>query len=278
MNTIEEPSALQSNDLSRNYGSNWTATNVATLFEWMSIAAFNIRCLELSIHKHRTIIRNHTVIGLILSTLSGTISVSQFGITDENGTVSYILKGLFTTFAFTIAIMAGFLKVFQIQELLEQYIKLKQDWIVFSTAIASELQLPIELRRDALFIIIKNKTTYLDLLKSDVEVTEDIKVRAEKDLPHAANVHLDLSTLPRIIMNICIQELEDMKSANVRNKDRFSSRASQKTIGGALSPSSAPTAASAAANAVPESVTLTIAPLPKSPTLTESRPPSVPPA
>jgi hypothetical protein len=54
-------------------------------------------------------------------------------------------------------VYTGYIKIYQIQETLEQYIKMKQEWTVFSTSIASEPQLPIELRRDALFMIIKNK-------------------------------------------------------------------------------------------------------------------------
>jgi hypothetical protein len=92
---------------------------------------------------------------------------------------------------------------------------------VFSTSIASELQLPIELRRDALFMIIKNKHTYLDLLKVDVDIPEYLKKEADRTLPHPANLQLDITTLPRIIMDIGSQELDDLQSAGHRNKDRF---------------------------------------------------------
>lgn len=208
-------------DLARVYGTNWTKTNVSTLFEWMSIAAFNIRCLEIASKHYRSIIRNHTIFGLVLSTLSGTISVSTFGL-ETDPIASNVLKGIFAFFSFAIAVYTGYIKVYQIQERLEQFIRIKQDWTVFSTSLASELQLPIELRRDALWLIIKNKNVYLDLLKIDVEIPEKIKKIAENELPHPKDLHLDVSTLPRIIMDIGSQELNDLSSTNMRNKDRFS--------------------------------------------------------
>jgi hypothetical protein len=97
---------------------------------------------------------------------------------------------------------------------------MKQEWIVFSTTIASELQLPIELRRDALFIIIKHKNTYLDLLKIDIDFPKNVKEQANRSLPQN-HIKLDVSTLPRIIIDIGNQELDDLQSAGTRNKDRF---------------------------------------------------------
>lgn len=216
----ETPQNVKSYDLQRSYGTNWTKANVSTMFEWISVAAFNIRCLELGSDYNRRTIRKHTIIGLVLSTLSGTISVSQFGTVDTRA-ATLVLNGIFTLFSFTIAVFTGYLKIYQVQERLEQFIKLKQDWTTFATSIASELQLPIELRRDALFVIIKNKNTYLDLLKIDLELPDAIKRTASETLPHPENLSLDISTLPRIIMDIGSQELKDLQTAGIRNKDRF---------------------------------------------------------
>ena len=247
----DDPTTQATSDLSRQYGTNWTITNVSTLFEWVNIAAFNIRCLELSIEHYRKLIRNQTVMGLIFSTLSGTISVSQFGVSDSS-IQSIVLKSLFTVFSFSIAISAGWLKIYQIQERLENCIKLKSDWTVFSTAIASELQLPIELRRDALFMIKKHKDSYLDLMKTEAEIVECVKKAVARELPHPADRQLEIITLPHILIDICNQELADMKSANARNKDRFArapNASAQKTV-----------AQTAATSVLPTSVNLTVLP------------------
>lgn len=207
-------------DLSRSYGRNWTKTNVHTLFDWLTVAAFNMQCLEYAIEKHRASIRNFTIYGLLVSTLSGTISLSQFGI--ESGHVSNkILQGIFTFFTFSLAIYTGYIKIYQIQERLEQFIKLRQDWAVFATTIASELQLPIDLRRDALHLIIKYKSIYLDLIKIDIEIPENLRIRAEQSLPKTES-HIQVANLPSTIINIGIQEMDDLNRERLLDKDRFS--------------------------------------------------------
>jgi len=224
-----EESPSRTTDLARSYGSNWTKTNVSTLFEWIAIAAYNIKCLELGIIYYRRIIQKQTIYGLFISTLTGTLSVYQ--ISGAPGTeLTTILNGLFTFFSFTIAIFTGFVKVYQIQEQLEHFIKLKQDWTVFSTSIASELQLPVELRRDALFIIMKNKNTYLDLLKVDVEFPSHVPSKVKRMMPFPDNLSVQVSTLPEIIMDIGSQELRDLESASIRNKDRFSTHPPHKPL------------------------------------------------
>ena len=207
-------------DLSRSYGRNWTKTNVNTLFDWLTVAAFNMQCLEYAVENHRTSIRNFTIYGLVVSTLSGTISLSQFGI--EPGHVfNKVLQGIFTFFTFSLAIYTGYVKIYQIQERLEQFIKLRQDWAVFATSIGSELQLPIDLRRDALHLIIKYKSTYLDLIKIDIEIPEILRIRAEQSLPKTES-HIQATNLPSTIINIGIQEMDDLIGERRRDKDRFS--------------------------------------------------------
>lgn len=203
-------SSSPNNDYTRSYGTNWTRENTETLFEWMTIAAYNIRCLDLSAARYRSILRNHTIMGLILSTLSGTLGVSQFGLTG----VQYapeILNGFFILFTFGIAIYTGAIKVYQIQESLEDFIRYKQEWTTFSTRIASELQLPLELRRDALYIIVKHKQTYLELLKADLEIPVTVVRLASAEFsPHKTrNFHFGASALPNILIDICDKEQKE---------------------------------------------------------------------
>lgn len=234
------------NDLSRSYGSSWSQTNASTLFEWVNIAAFNIRCLELNILRYRRFLRYQMILNLLLSTGSGTLSVSQFGFSGSE-TADFWIKIVFTVFSFGIAISAGALKVYEIQDRLEAAIRLKQEWMVFSTAIASELQLPIALRHDALYTIDKNKGKYLDLLKIELDVTDAIKKQVAKELPHPAGIDLNMLSLSRIMVDICISELNDYKSDNTKDRDRLS-----KTVGATAHPRHA--AATASAETAPASI------------------------
>ncbi len=165
---------VMDNIMNRSIGTNWTANNLKTLLNWILIGAYYIECLELSIISSRRTLRYNIILGLILSTLTGTLNLTQFNLID-NQTVNYVIKGLLTAMAFIIAINTGRIKVYQYQESLEEYIRIKQEWIQFVVNIAAELQLPIDLRQDALYIIMNYKGKYLDLLKTESEISEKIK-------------------------------------------------------------------------------------------------------
>jgi hypothetical protein len=209
-------------DLRKSYGTNWTKSNVSVLFEWVTIAAYNIRCLELAIIHYRRKIRMNTILGLVLSTLSGTIATAQAGFPNSvTVNLTIILNVIFIVMTFSIAIMTGYIKIYQIQENLELNIKAKQEWISFSADIASELQLPIELRKDALWMIIKNKNIYLDLLKTNLEIPNYIGKRAQQEMKTEIKLNMDVSSLPRILMDIAVQEMRDISVDN--KEDRISS-------------------------------------------------------
>jgi hypothetical protein len=232
------PSLPVSNqDLRKSYGTNWTKANVSVLFEWVTIAAYNIRCLELAIAHYRIKIRTNTILALVLSTLSGTTALAGFPnvIPME---VTIILNSLFIVMSFTIAIMTGYVKIFHIQENLELNIKIKQEWISFSTEIASELQLPIELRKDALWMIIKNKGVYLELLKVNLDIPKSISKQAQKDFNAETKLNMDVSSLSRILIDIVVQEMRDIELDN--KDDRISSVAKKQLTHFITQPPAAP--------------------------------------
>jgi hypothetical protein len=162
------------NIMNRSVGTNWTTNNLKTLLDWLLIGAYYIECLELSIVSSRRTLRYNIILGLILSTLTGTMNLTQFNLID-NYAVNFGIKVLLTLMSFIIAINTGRIKVYQYQESLEEYIRIKQEWIQFVVNIAAELQLPIDLRQDALYMIMTYKGKYLDLLKTDSEISDSIK-------------------------------------------------------------------------------------------------------
>jgi hypothetical protein len=153
-----------------------------------------------------------------LSTASGTLSVSTFG--GYSNSVDFVMKILFTAFSFLIAIGSGTLKIYQIQERLESAIRLKQDWIVFSTKITSELQLPRALRRDGLWMIKQNKEIYLDLMKTETEIPENIKKIVANELPHPEYLHLDKLSLPRIMIDVTTSKMVTAEEASSKAQKR----------------------------------------------------------
>lgn len=157
-----------------NLGTNWNGNNIATLLNWISISQYNIEMLDLSITQLREQIRFNIILGLLLSTASGTISVANISVV-STAQMTLILNCVFTAMSFIIAINTGRIKIYQVQERLEQFIKLKQEWTFFVTKIITELQLPVDLRKDALYLIQTYREKYLDLIKVEVEIPRYIK-------------------------------------------------------------------------------------------------------
>jgi hypothetical protein len=160
--------------INRKIGAHWTPSNLTTLIEWLWTSIYIIECLEISIIHSRNTLRYNTILGLLLSTLTGTLNITQFNLID-NYYANLVIKIMLTLMAFTITINTGRIKIYQYQESLEDYIRIKQEWIQFAVNIAAELQLPIDLRQDALYIIENYKGKYLDLLKAESEIGEKVK-------------------------------------------------------------------------------------------------------
>jgi len=254
----QSPTTMTQNvDLRKSYGTNWTKANVSVLFEWVTIAAYNIHCLELATAYYRNKIRINTILGLVLSTLSGTVATAQAGFPNSvTVQLTIILNVAFIIMTFTIAIMTGYIKIYQIQENLELNIKAKQDWISFSADIASELQLPVELRKDALWIIIKNKNIYLDLLKTNLEIPVCISKQAQKDLKTETRLNMDVSSLPRILIDIGLQEMRDISI--VVKEDRISSVVQKQLTHLITQPANAATWKNSKLDSIPEMETDTV--------------------
>lgn len=159
-------------------GENWDEVNLETLSEWLQISSLLIETLNIAIKYYRNIMRKNVLFGLICSTASGSISVTQL----NSDYQKLALSILFTTMSFSIAISTGLVKIYQVQERLEEFIQLKQEWISFSVNITSEIQLPKKERIDALKLIREYKNKYLDLLKRDIDVPTFIKSEALKNL------------------------------------------------------------------------------------------------
>ena len=204
----------------------WNKSNVETLIEWVSISALNMKILDKTISYYRTIIRRNIIIGLILSTSSGTLSAVRINSTNTSDLFSFSMNILFTGMSFLIAYSSGYIKVFQVQEKLEQFIKIKQEWISFSTLIASELQLPVKLRQNASKLIEKYKLTYLDLLKYDLEIPPFIR----KEIEESMGLKKIKTTLSDIIIEIIVDEAKiyNIPESNIRIENSNNNEESKK--------------------------------------------------
>jgi hypothetical protein len=124
---------------------------------------------------------------------------------------------------FIIAINTARIKVYQIQERLEQFIKAKQEWTHFITNISTELQLPIHLRLDALYLIKSNKEQYLNLLNMDYELPYSVKEHIKNKMDwrrKQSDFHISLVrnhglTISDITFDIATEEGQNLKDAQL---------------------------------------------------------------
>ena len=158
----------------------WSGANLETLCKWIQTASLQIATLDIAIQYYRSIVRRNVLLGLVFSTASGSLSLSQMNSTQQQ----FAYNVIFTILSFSTAIFTGLIKIYQIQERLEEFIQLKQEWIGFSLPITTEIQLPVIERKSALDLITKHKNKYLDLLKRDIDIPNSIKGQAYKRLYH----------------------------------------------------------------------------------------------
>jgi hypothetical protein len=151
-----------------------------TFHDWISVASYKIECLDLAIKIYRWRLQTCILLGLLLSTASGTISVTQFG--DYSPNLKFGLNLVLTITSFAVALLTGIVKSFKLQETLEEYINLKQNWVSFSAKINNEMYLPKKMRGNAETLIKDNKARFLDLLKIDVPIPKDMSILAAKHL------------------------------------------------------------------------------------------------
>lgn len=180
-------------EISQDSEENWTGANLETLSQWIQISSLQIEVLDLAIKYFRSIVRRNVLLGLVFSTASGSISISQI----NSAYQQVVLNVIFTIMSFSIAIFTGLIKIYQVQERLEEFIQLKQEWIGLSVVITAEVQLPVDQRKKAIDLITKNKNKYLDLLKHDVDIPNFIKARAYKNLYHDKDKQLYLKNCDR---------------------------------------------------------------------------------
>lgn len=232
-----------------------------TFSDWISVAAYKIECLDLAIKIYRWRLQTCILLGLLLSTASGTISVTQFGNYSPN--LKFGLNLVLTITSFSVALLTGIVKTFKLQENLEEYISLKQSWVSFSAKINNEIYLPKKMRGNAETLIKDNKARFLDLLKIDVPIPKEMSVLAakhldkgddiesqyykykeniiknERDMNHSymrclsfffncCNCFYKPSTIRKIIEN---RELEKIiKYSKIENSEKYKRRAYQYTL------------------------------------------------
>jgi hypothetical protein len=176
-----DPTPNEVHDSEINSENTWdNVITLETFNDWICVAAYKIECLDLAIKIYRWRLQTCILLGLLLSTASGTISVTQFG--NYSSDLKFGLNLVLTITSFAVALLTGIVKTFKLQENLEEYISLKQSWVSFSAKINNEIYLPKKMRGNAETLIKDNKARFLDLLKIDVPIPKEMSILAAKHL------------------------------------------------------------------------------------------------
>lgn len=168
-------------------GTSWTGCNIESLLNIIVIASYQVDALEMGIDIFRSTVRRNTIVNMIFSTASGSLSVTNFGMLSDKATLQTVFNIIFLVFSFIVAISAGRLKIYQIQERLETFIKLKQQWTAFLTSISTEFQLPVHQRKDALHLLHINKEKFMNLLNMDCELPYVVKHNIKQKILESKN-------------------------------------------------------------------------------------------
>ena len=169
------------NELERNLGTDWNVSNILTLVEWLNIASLYILLLDKQISYYRKILNQITIYGLVVSTITSTVSLSQLSMSElEYPNLTMALKVAFSVTSIFTTITTGALKVMKIQENLETSLEYYKKWNNFAAEISGQLQIPIEIRKNALSIIIRLKSNFKELFTTRLPLTESVVSNASK--------------------------------------------------------------------------------------------------
>ena len=84
----------------------WSGANLETLCKWIQTASLQIATLDIAIQYYRSIVRRNVLLGLVFSTASGSISLSQMNSTQQQ----FAYNVIFTILSFSTAIFTGLIK------------------------------------------------------------------------------------------------------------------------------------------------------------------------
>lgn len=199
-------------------GENWGHQEVKILTEWIHISATFLDILSEASESYRNTLRRNTIVNLVFSTLASTISVSTFNMSEQsNPNTALAIKILFTCLTMLLTIAAGYIKVYQIQEKLENSLRLKNEWALFGSKISSEMQLPLMLRTNGIALVSKMKDTYLQLVQSDMGIRKDIIKR----MAARSGLTTDDLTLSEIFERIANDELSRITVIDIAHDEKL---------------------------------------------------------
>jgi hypothetical protein len=174
-------------------GTDWYSGNIITLVEWLNISSLYILILDKEISYYKKTLNRITFLGLLFSTITSTISLSQLSISEtEHPNLALSLKIMFSFTSIFTTVAAGALKINNVQSNLDTCLEYYKQWNCFAAEISGQFQLPIPIRKNALSIIIRLKSTFKELFTTRLPLTNNIKESASNIIENKTYVETNI--------------------------------------------------------------------------------------
>jgi hypothetical protein len=155
-------------------GHDWSLPNYTTILNWLNVANLNNLLLDFTIVYYRSIINKVTIVTLIVSSIASTIALLQFS-NDKSSNIYLAIQIFNVILSFVTSILAGYLKITRMSDILDEAHTLHQQVTQFIIELSLQLQLPINIRTNALKLIMLHQTGSKTLLASDIEIPSKVK-------------------------------------------------------------------------------------------------------
>lgn len=161
----------------------WTIGNTKTIIDWIARGNLNVLLLDTYLIRLRGILRLNTLWSLVISSVTSTISLTQFTVSDiTQPTLSLSIKIIIFITSIITSLITGYIKVEKIQENIETLEHYKSEWLTFIYSLLSELQVGLEFRSEADKIINTKKKEFNNVNSKQYKIPEKIRRDVSKFL------------------------------------------------------------------------------------------------
>lgn len=161
----------------------WTIGNTKTIIDWIVRGNLNVLLLDTYLIRLRGILRLNTLWSLVISSVTSTISLTQFTVSDiTQPTLSLGIKIIIFITSIITSLITGYIKVEKIQENIETLEHYKSEWLTFIYSLLSELQVGLEFRSEADKIINTKKKEFNNVNSKQYKIPEKIRRDVSKFL------------------------------------------------------------------------------------------------
>ena len=187
---------------------NWNVVNTTTIIDWISSSNLNILLLDTYLLYLRSILRFNTLWSLVISSVTSTVSVTQFTISDiSDPMLSFIIKVVIFITSIMTSLITGYIKVEKIQETIELVEEHKTKWLDLMYCLSSELQVGMDFRNDASIIINAKKEEYNNISAKQVFIPNHIRQKVSQFLVKKANVESKMEEKRRVGCGFSLTEI-----------------------------------------------------------------------